>query len=649
MPPEDQSRIEDLKQSLYSRNAPDVRTRRKLRFSDVSTDLKQDWEHPPEASEEAKLNAAYKDTSRHGMSLVTKIFLGSLVFCVVAVGAGAFIFLKGGNFVSANNIEIDMSGPVSVPGGAPVKFGITIVNKNTVTLKTVDLAIQFPPGTTDPNDTTQSLEQHQEVIGDIPPGGSITKSIDAVIFGEENTQKQVSATVTYGISGSTSVFTKVASYDVLVNASPVVITTSSLTEAISGQPFDLTATVKSDSANTIKNVILRATYPFGFSFLSSSVRPAGSDNNVWAIGDIPPGGERAITIHGTLSGEDTDLRVFHFATGARDPVNPLVIGTTFMETEQDVSIQKPFMSLAFAVDGDASTTDHVGMFDRSESVSVKWSNNLPEAISNVIITAHLSGSAYDKDSVSAWGGYFRSATDDVIWNQQTDPELASVPSGASGVLSFSLTPKDPLAPDGHTVNPIIVMSGSATGDRSGQTNVPLNTGSIARNVRIASKVSLSGRVVRGAGAFVNSGPIPPVAEQATTYTIVWSVDNTASAIGGAAVTATLPPYVSWLGHVSPGSEDVEFDKNSGVVTWNIGSLNAVSGGASNRREAQFQVSLEPSVDKIGQAPVLVNTATLNATDAWTSTPVTSNQGYLTTSYSTDPSYHRGDETVVKAK
>jgi len=69
---------------------------------------------------------------------------------------------------------------------------------------------------------------------------------------------------------------------------------------------------------------------------------------------------------------------------------------------------------------------------------------------------------------------------------------------------------------------------------------------------------------------MNTGPVPPKVEQPTTYTVVWTVDNTSSAVGNAKVTATLPPHVKWLNETSPSGESVSYDQNSGLVTWEIG-------------------------------------------------------------------------------
>jgi hypothetical protein len=118
-------------------------------------------------------------------------------------------------------------------------------------------------------------------------------------------------------------------------------------------------------------------------------------------------------------------------------------------------------------------------------------------------------------------------------------------------------------------------------------------------------------------------------------------------VDNAQVTATLPPYVTWLGAVSPSTEDVTYDQNSGTVTWNTGTVSAYSSDSSSRREVAFQISFNPSINQISTVPILINPAILSATDDFTGAPLQSTQDYLTTSYSTDPAYKGGDETVVK--
>lgn len=648
MPPNDEkNRIEELKKSLYSRNAPDVRTRRKLRFTPTESTVRTDWKDPNAGQEEQPVQVLNKQYEDHSMSFFTKLLIGSFVFCIFAVGIGAYIFFNGANLISGDNIDIAISGPVSVPGGAPVSFDIQVVNKNNVDLDSADLAVDFPAGTTNPIDSTQELKTYRELLGDIEAGGSAQKTVSAIMFGEENLQKQIMVSVTYKVKGSTTLFTKKTSYDVLINSSPILLTASSFKEITSGQEFDLKISLKSNSQDILKNVLLKGTYPFGFTFISSSIKPL-TDNATWKIGDIPPGAERVVTVRGKIQGEDSDTRVFHFTAGAQSSTDPKNIGTQYMAIDQSMTIQKPFISLGIAIDNNEAPGDHVGQFGQNQRVTISWFNNLTTTVSNMVLTAKLSGSAYDKTAVQPDQGYFNSATNEIVWNQQTTDKFASVGAGQSGTVSFSIIPKDRSTAESPVVNPIVVITAGVTGNRTQESNVPESLSSaISKTTRVSSNVALTGKVVRTVGPFTNTGPVPPKVEQPTTYTVVWTVDNTSSAVGGARVTATLPPYVKWLNETSPSSESVTYDANSGLVTWEIGNLSTYTVSSSRRREVNFHVSFQPSVNQADQSPTLVNQATLTAVDNFTGAQLQSRQDYLTTRFSTDPEYKEGQATVVR--
>jgi len=646
--PDDNSRIDNLNDSLYSRTTPDIRTRRKLRFGNTETTIKSDWEHPKLPKEtETEIVTENQPPKKHTMSFFTKLLIASFVFCLIAVGVGAYIFLNGGNMISANNLDITIDGPISIPGGTPVSFDITVKNNNNIDLKLVDLSLDFPPGTSDPNDSSKEMSSYVEMIGDIPAGGSAKKTVRAIIFGEENTEKQIMANVTYQVKGSSSSFTKEKEYTLLVNSSPVLLTVSSFKEITSGQEFDIKVEIKSNSEEVLKNVLVGTTYPFGFTFLSADVKPL-PDNATWRIGDIPPQGKKVINIHGKLQGEDTDTRVFRFAVGAQSSRNPNALGTEYMSASQEISIQKPFVTVGLAIDNDNNSGDAFGEFNKPVQVKVSWFNNLPSTVTDAEIAVKLSGTSYDKTLVQANGGYFRSATDEIIWNQQTTKQLASIGAGESGEVTFTVIPRDLGSKSKPITNPVVNLSASIAGKRTQETGVSSALKAItSRTVRISTGVTLSGRVVRTVGPIANTGPIPPKAENQTTYTVVWSVDNTVNTVKNAKVTATIPPYVKWTGKISPETEDITIDKDSGLITWNVGNVGTYTAGSSLRKEVYFQLSIEPSVNQIGTAPNLINEANLTAIDSFTNIGVKAAQSYLTTRFSTDSSYREGNESVVK--
>lgn len=642
MPPSsDKSYIDELKKSLYSRTVPSVQTRRKIRFDKVDDGIRTNWESPKEEiAKPVILNTEYKKNS---MSFFTKLFIFSALFCITVVGIGAYLFFNGSNLISADNIDISISGPVSVPGGEPVTLNIIATNNNNVDLEMVDMSVDFPSGTVDPNNSSQILKNYKKLLGNIKAKGSVSESVSAAIFGEENLQKQVIVTLTYNVKGSTSVFTKTKSYDIIINSSPIGVAVSTLKEVTSGQEFDIKVELSSNSKEVLKDIVFEAKYPFGYNFISSTFPPL-ANKNTWSIGDMPPGAKRAFTIHGSITGENNDLRVFHFNVGTKSPNNPNVIGTQLISLEKEITLEKPFVTLGIEVGGDDGTGDFASQFDRNSVVTIRWFNNLSTIISNMKIVVDLKGSAYDKGTVVPDGGYFNSGDNTITWSQQTNPELSSVGPGDSGTVSFNIVPKN----RGNLSNPVINIGASVSGNRTQETNVPVTIASSAkRNIVISSSIDLSGRIVRSIGGFQNTGPIPPVVDQQTTYTIIWTINNTANALKDAIVKASLPPYVKWTGAFTPDSEDLSYDENSGLVTWNIGNVSAHTNNTSPRKEVAFQISFTPSVTHLTNTPVLVNQATLSATDSFTNEKLSSNQESLSTRFSTDPAYKQGDESIIR--
>lgn len=639
---EDKSRIEELKKSLYSRNTPEIRTKRRLRFQKQEADVITDWEHPQEIEEDIELNKRYKDTS---MSFFTKILIASIIFFLCALGIGAYLVFNGSNIVSANNVDITINGPVSVAGGEPVSFEVQISNQNNIKLETVDLSVDFPAGTTDVEDSLKELKNFRELIPDIQAGGVGQKTIHAIVYGEENSKKEIKVSIEYRVKGSNAIFQKEKTFDLLISSSPISLSVSSFKEVNSGQEFEMAVTMNSNSKEVIKNLLLKAVYPFGFTYTSSDLKPV-ADTTTWRIGDIPPGGKKTIKIKGKLEGQDDEARVFRFTTGAQSVRNDKMIGTEYISSSQEVSIRKPFMTVGVSLDGDSDSQEYVGVFNNPIKVEVSYFNNLPTSIIDGEIHVKLSGTSFDKVSVAPDQGLYRSADNEIVWNSITTRELKNIGAGESGRVSFNITPRDLSTSLKAITNPDLKLDVSVRGKRNSENDVPESiTSSAARRVKIASNISLGGQVVRSTGAFENSGPIPPRAEQQTTYTVVWTVDNTSSTVANAQVQSSLPPYVKWLGKKDPSSEDIVYNSVDGTIVWNVGSISTYTSGTSRRRQVSFQVGLTPSITQVGQTPVIVNQSVLSAQDDFTGEALRSNLGTLNTRFGADQSFVDGDEKV----
>jgi hypothetical protein len=165
------------------------------------------------------------------------------------------------------------------------------------------------------------------------------------------------------------------------------------------------------------------------------------------------------------------------------------------------------------------------------------------------------------------------------------------------------------------------------------------TGTATKTLKVESVTELTSYALYSTGAFTNSGPVPPRAEEVTTYTIVWHVENGTNAITDGRVSATLPPYVTWL-DLTTSAPVFTYNPQTKEISWRAGDLKAGEG-----REASFQVSVRPSVSQEGEIITLVNRQSFRATDRFTGTVLTSEGPAITTKLFADPKYERDDGRV----
>ena len=630
------NKIEEVKEALYSRspNLVFTKTRHGLKFktnetntswSDTDLENESEWQFP-----------------------YMKIFLGAFIFFILAGGFAAYKFFAGSNVISGDNIDIIVRGPVSVAGGDELPLDIDIQNKNNVNLSAVDLKIEYPSGTRKPDNLSVAMERYSEAIGNINVGKSERRLIKAVLFGEENTNEDIKITVEYRVPGSNAIFYKEKVYTVLMSSAPVSFVVTGPEEINAKQKMEFKVEITSNSLTVIKNLILKADYPFGYTFDSASPNPSSVDKSVWTIGDLQPGAKRTIKILGIVQGQDGEQRVFKFTVGMADKLDEESVGTPFAVYSNTISIKKPFIGVDLAVDGDQSQEVSVSN-GKTVRTDLTWNNNLASQIHDAIIQIKLRGGILDKSSIRVEKGFYNSIDNTIIFDKQSNSELASIDPGTQGSASFTFSSFSSKSTTGSSFNnPDIYMDISVTGKRIEGSNVPQELlYSDSKRIKIASSLNLISNGYRTVGPFENSGPVPPKAEQETMYTITWTATDILNDVNDAKVVATLPPYVKWQNLTSPSSENISFNSLNNEVTWNIGGIKSGTGYSLAARTVSFQVSITPSLSQVGTSPVLLGEASLSGIDAFTKTLLGEKKYPVTTDIKNDPEYSSDMGKVIQ--
>ena len=657
MPPRDPSRereeeekIKRLREAMYSRKLEPLIKEKPRRELDVSqAPVGEEWKR---AEPLLQRSSVAPQSIRFTRTLIRWLVYASAAFFVGAAGFFAYYFFLGGGStpVSPGNIDISVSGPLQVASGSPTELQVAVVNRNRAGLELADLVIKYPDGTRSPVDLSTNLKEQRISLGNIEAGGRRQGTVSAVFAGVEGDRGEIMIDLEYRLDGSSSIFVATTKYQIVFASSPLSISIEGNNETVSGQPIEFKVNIASNSESAVKDVLLNVNTPFGFS-ISYSDPPAQkvSGGSFWALGDIAPGSKKVITIRGVVSGESGDERVFRFTAGTRADPKATTVTTALADYAHHVTVSRPFLGLAISVNKDSVGGSAVVAPGETVNVTVAWENNLSTEVTDAVIVARLDGVEIDGASVHSSDGFYRSTDRVILWDKTTTHgALSRLASGAKGTLSFSFqVPANDVLADVR--NPSLSLSVHAAGKRISENGVPETLQSTAnQNIRLASDLQLIAQGLYYSNPFGSSGPMPPKSNTETTYALVFSLTNTTNTIKDGVVTATLPPYVRWVGVYSPSTENITFNQNDSTMTWKVGDVAAGVGvNGALPKQAAIQIGFTPSTSQIGQQPVLIRDVILRGKDEATGVSVTRTADDVTTNINGDPGFSAASANVTR--
>lgn len=637
------SKIDRLQEQLYDNDFKSkIDERSELEYEQHK--IESDWQRSNNSEELVKSLTA--DLSeKEGLGFFGYILILAALFFVASIGYAGYVFWGGNHEISAEDVDISVSGPVSVGAGEVLSLDLIIQNNNPVQLEDVDLIVEYPNGSKSADDLKTDLKRTRERIDPIASGEILREPIKAVLFGEEGDNKEISVSIEYQVTGSNAIFSKKKVFSIILNAAPARISVLGLKEVSSGQEIEFEATVTSNSTSQLNNLTVTVNYPFGFKFIEADPSPSISDN-LWVIESLPPKETKKIKIKGTLSGQNEEDRIFRFAVGLAKEENNQEIGVVFSNFIHEMTIQRPFVGLKLLIDNSDESVVAVKSGNKVSSKLI-FSNNTNDYIRNLDIRLDFDGSVFDESSFVVNDGYYRSVDNTLIFNRDTSKKFIEIKPRQSSEFDINFLILKLLNLTPNIINPEIKINAYLEADRVSETNVEDELkDTISKTIRVISDVFVATYTLSDMGPFANSGQIPPRAEQPTTYTLQWSISNSYNNLTNAKMTGILPAYVSWNNRVSPSSEVYTYDEKTRQITWNIGNVAAGAGQRFEPKELYFQVTLVPSLTQVGQKPILLNDIFFSAQDDFTKTNIEI-RGNSPTTYLSDDNTVQGHEIVIE--
>lgn len=563
-----------------------------------------------------------------------KLALGAVVFFVGALLVSSGFLFFGNNTISGENITVEATGPLAVGGGEELDMQIKIANNNAVPIEAATLIVNYPQGTQSATEPGKEQFSERLQLNNIQNGEVVNVPIRALVFGEENEEKEVTVAVEYRIAGSNATFYKEATpLRFKISTSPIVMNIETVKSVSSGQRTEIKLTVQSNSPNELTDVLVKAAYPDGFEVDATEPDPV-SGRDTWRIASLKPEEKRVITIAGVVVGKEDEVRRFGFSAGVPNERDQFNLASILSTASTDVVVEQPFLGVRVTVNGDAKETVTIKPGDGAE-VRMEFDNELDDTIYDGVVRVELMGNALDEVDVRVEDGFYDSSKNVITWDSVDVASLKQIGPGRTGAVAFMLALRDDIRETPELSLRVTVEAKRVFEDRVPQTLV----GTVGRTIKIASVVRLASSALYTEGPFTNTGPTPPVAEEVTQYTLLLTANTGTNAVAGAEVTAIVPQYVKWLDLVSEG-DDITYSSVNRTITWKIGNMDA-----NDREEAWMQVSFLPSLTQVGKTPTLLETQRFKATDRFTGTVIRADAPALTTELFNDPDPAKRDGDV----
>lgn len=630
-------RIREVKKRLYNPKWRSRTTQIRPAFYSRGKEVAREWE-----KEEQHMKTARKKKN----VLIKGVFGVSVVFFIVSVGIAAYL-LSGGNMtISSDRVDIAFEGPVSVGGGDDMDIVLSITNNNTQVLEGSNIVITYPPGFYVLDDVTgDELTREYRSLGSIAPGETKEELIQGVVFGSEDDEKNVKIAMEYRVPNSNATFIKEASYAIRIDSAPISITLSTLDEVNTGQEVDIGVDIVSNTDVLLEDMAIILEYPFGFEPVAADPEPTHG-TTVWHVGDIPSGADAGILIRGIVRGEHNDERTIRAQVGTIDLLDDERLAVVYNEDKTTIAVRDLFLGMQLAIQEEVKDT-HVIVPEETVRGVVSYRNNTSVPLRDVVIKLTFTGGGVDKYTVETNEGYYDSRAGTILWSADTFDEFEEIEPGESGTLTFDFASEALVDVSGESVrNPEIGISIDVSGVREAEGDVVESyEDAIVRSIRVESDMRITARGLYSVGPFSNTGPIPPTAEEETTYTISLSAVNSSNDLRNATVKGVLPVGVEWKGVIDPPFADVRFNSANRTVTWSIGSLEAGAGVEAAGPEVSFQVGLIPSITQVGSRPVLFSDVGMSAYDSFTETTIVDTHDDINTNLSSDPNVRLDDAAV----
>jgi len=570
---------------------------------------------------------------------------------VIVIIAGIIIvmgaILWGRSSFQVSKVGLNIKAQDEISSGEEIVLTIEYQNNNRVALNDVHLTLNYPQGVF--SSDGKQIFQDTHSIGTIGKKSGGKEEFKVRLVGEKGESKNISAKLNYKPQNISSHFENSNSSKVEINKILISINIEASEKAVAGQPVNYLIEYENKTDDDIYDLRIKLEYPSDFQFKSAEPAPKSqNENNLWEISALKANEKRSINLTGVLSGQEMENKVLKGAIGRIENDN-------FLQYSQSEAITQispaPILLLINIGETDTECKANAG---QELSYKISFKNNTDVALRELILKAYLKDSVFNVKEIDLNNkGFFDSRNNVITWSGADVKELGLLGPNQSGEVRFSVPIKKPLPifnfnDKNFKANVIAEIQTLTIPAKFAGTELKFEK---ELDCKINSQLNLATKVYyyEPSPGIYNTGPIPPKVDKLTTYTVHWIVTNTSNDLDAVQIKTVLPQGISWTNYQINKSNkgQVSYNERTKEVVWDVGRIAAGVGITMSAYELIFQIGLTPSINQVGQSPVLVNESTAEGKDLFTANNLNSITFPVDTSVPDDTRMGSSGEEVVE--
>lgn len=562
---------------------------------------------------------------------ITLWSIGSIALVALIV-AGIYFIKK--TAYSEDRVTIEITGPANIDSTQIAEYAIKFKNDNRVKLENAAIILNysdnFQPETAE-NIQVLSTVSSKIHIGEINKHEEREVKIKGKFFAPEDYTVYLRATLEYSSSNTSGVFQSQAQLGVSVKTSPIFLEVTAPLEAADGNDVEYYVNYRNSSAKDYSEIRIRLEYPDGFIFTSSEPRPSES-NNFWYIGNLGSNDSGQLKIRGKLKGGKGEGKIVKASLGSLGSDGRFV---TYTENEKKTLMVVTPLAITQTINDISSLTFNAG---DSLWYVLEYKNTGDTGVREVIITFEMNSPVINYAQIRLETGHYDSPLKSITWKASDIPELANLEPGKSGQIRFSLPILNKFPIESENDKNFTLTTTAKIDSPDVPTPVGSNKiiSSSTMDLKLNSKIILESKGYYTDQKMTNTGPMPPMVGEETTYTMHWFVTNVNNDVSDVKVVSSLPTGVKWKGKAQPESENITYNERTNQITWEVGRMKNGVGVLSDKREVYFQIGFIPQTNQVDSQPVILNESVLTAKDLFTTEELRSVAEQKTTSLMEDP-------------